>query len=87
MCWFSVGALGKAGAAYGEGQEAPSGEDRGPGGSIPALFRREPSASSVLEEGRLKNALYNVAIHKPGLAKDWSSLYGGCYVENCRDRA
>lgn len=62
---------------------------RGPGicRFHPCLFRREPSASSFLEGGRLKNAMYNVAIHKPGLAKDWGSLYGGCYVENCRDRA
>lgn len=62
---------------------------RGPGicRFHPCLFRREPSASSVLEEGRLKNAMYNVAIHKPGLAKDWGSLYGECYVENCRDTA
>lgn len=69
-----------------EGQEAPA-ESTGLCRLHPCLFRRKPSASSFLEEGRLKNAMYNVAIHKPGLARDWGSLYSGCYVENCRDWA
>lgn len=46
---------------------------RGPGvwGFRPCLFRREPSAPPAFwKKEDFKNAMYNVAIHKAGLAKD-----------------